>query len=77
MQVSMSAQCTADARIHIEHNAARRTASMDQVDLSSRMIGKEGNVLFGGEPSRLEVNHLARRDSATVGRLAADDPAPR
>jgi hypothetical protein len=65
----------ADARIHVEHDTARRTASMDEINPLSRKIGKGEKVLFGGEPSRLEAAHLARRGGATVGRLAANNPA--
>jgi hypothetical protein len=67
----------ADARIHVEHDAAWRTASMNEVDPLSRKIGKGGKVLFGSKPSRLETAHLARRGRATMRRLAADDPAHR
>jgi hypothetical protein len=64
-----------DARIHVEHDAAWRTASMDAIDPLAGKIGKGGKVLFGGEPSRLETAHLARRGRAPKGRLAPDDPA--
>jgi hypothetical protein len=42
-----------------------------------RKISKGGKVLFGGEPSRLETAHLARRGRAPKSSLAADDPAHR
>src|ERR1700747_3733120 len=66
-----------DARIDVEHDAARRTASVNEIDPLSRKIGKGGKVLFGSKPSRLEAAHLARRGRAPMSRLAADDPAHR
>src|SRR5262249_26749085 len=63
------------ARIHVEHDAARRTAIMDLIDPLSRKIGKGGKVLFGGEPSRLEAAHLARRGRAPKSYLATNNPA--
>jgi hypothetical protein len=50
---------------------------MDAIDPLAGKIGKGGKVLFGGEPSRLETAHLARRGRAPKSRLAADDPAHR
>src|SRR5262249_3397057 len=67
----------ADARIHVEHDAARRPASMNAIDPSAGKISKSGKVLFGREPSRLEAAHLARRGCAPMRGLAADDPAHR
>jgi hypothetical protein len=67
----------AHARIHIEHDAARRTASMDYIDPLARKISKGGKVLFGGQPSRLKTAHLARRGRATMPSLTTDDPAHR
>src|SRR6202007_1551022 len=59
----------ADARIHVEHDAAPWTLSMDKIDPLSRKIGKGGKVLFGGEPSSLEAAHLARRGGANIAAL--------
>jgi hypothetical protein len=66
----------ADARIHAEHNASRRTA-MNLVDPLAGKIGKRREFLCGREPSRLEPPHLARRDGTTMSRLPADDPSHR
>lgn len=65
------------ARIHVEHDAARRTAGIDEINPLFRKISKGGKVLFGGEPLCLEAAHLARRGRADMRRLAADDPAHR
>ena len=67
----------ADARIHVEHDTARWTASMNDIDPLSRKISKGGKVLFGGKPSRLEAAHLARRCSAAMSGLATNNPAHR
>ena len=67
----------ADARIHVEHDASRRTAGMNSVDPLAGKIGERRKVLFAREPSRLEAPHLACRRRASRGRLAADDPAHR
>jgi hypothetical protein len=48
---------------------------MNAIDPSAAKIGKSGKVLFGSEPSRLEAAHLARRRSAAMSGLTADDPA--
>ena len=75
--VLLFAMRRAHARIHIEHDAARRTASMNAIDPSAGKISKSGKVLFGCEPARLEAAHLARRGRATMRRLTADNPARR
>jgi hypothetical protein len=49
----------ADARIHVEHDASRRTASVNAVDLLAGQMGESGKVLFGREPTNLEASHLA------------------
>ena len=67
----------ADARIHVEHDASRRTAAMNLIDPLAGKIGERREVLFGRQPSRLEAPHLARRRRASRGRLAADDPSHR
>jgi hypothetical protein len=67
----------ADARIHVEHDAARRTASMDHIDPLTGKISERQQVLFGGEPSRLEAAHLARRGRAAMRRFTAYNPAHR
>ena len=54
----------ADARIHVEHDASRRTAAVHQVDPLAGQIGKSGEVLRRREPLRLEAAHLARRGRA-------------
>jgi hypothetical protein len=64
----------ADARIHVEHDALRRTAGVNAVDPLTGKIGERGQVLFGREAARLETPHLARRRCTSRGRFAADDP---
>jgi hypothetical protein len=71
------AMCWAHARIHVEHDAARRTASMDHINPMAGKIGKPQQVLFGNEPARLKAAHLARRGGAAMSGLAADNPAHR
>jgi hypothetical protein len=63
----------AHARIHVEHDASGRTASMNAVG----EIGERGQVFFGRQPARLKAPHLARRRGTSRGRLPADDPAHR
>ena len=55
----------ADARIHIEDDASRRTAGMNLVDPLAGQIGERRKVLFGRQPSRLEAAHLACRRRAS------------
>jgi hypothetical protein len=50
---------------------------MNEINPLSRKIGKGGKVFSGGEPSRFETAHLARRRRATMRRLAANNPADR
>src|SRR5215472_11915281 len=61
----------ADARVHVEHDAARRTASMDHIDPLTGKISERQQVLFGREPSRIEAAHLARRGRAAMRRFTA------
>jgi hypothetical protein len=80
--VLLFAMRRAHARIHIEHDAARRTASINAIDPSAGKISKSGKVLFGCEPARLESgpfgsarprNHptdVVARDDENVGFLA-------
>src|SRR2546430_4866965 len=44
--VLLFAMGRADARIHVEHDAARRTTSMNAIDPSAGKIGKGEKVLF-------------------------------
>jgi hypothetical protein len=67
----------ADARIHIEADASRRTAAMNLVDPLAGEIDERRQVLFRCEPSRLEAPHLTRRRRASGDGLAADDPSHR
>ena len=67
----------ADARIHVEHDASRRTAAMNAVDPLAGKIGERREVLLRRQPARLEAPHLARRCRRARSRLAADDPAHR
>jgi hypothetical protein len=71
------AVCRADARIHVEHDASRRTATMNAVDPLAGQIGESGKVLFRCEPARLEAAHLARRCRCPQRRLAANNPTHR
>src|SRR2546430_5928213 len=63
------------ARIHVEHDAFRRTATMDGIDPTAGEISKSRKVR--SKPLRLEAAHLARRGRATRSRFAADDRAHR
>jgi hypothetical protein len=67
----------AHARIHVEHDASRRTATIDGIDPTAGETSKSRTVLFRRKPLRLEAAHLARRGRATRSRFAADDPAHR
>src|SRR5215472_9415989 len=50
----------AHARIHVEHDASRRAATVHKVDPPARQIGNSREVLGCREPLRLEAAHLAR-----------------
>jgi hypothetical protein len=65
------------ARIHVEHDASRRTAAVHKVDPPAGKVGKSGEVLRCREPLRLEPAHLARRSRATMSRFATDNPTHR
>src|SRR6516165_10383504 len=65
----------AHARIHVEHDAARRPSTVHKIDPVAGQVGESREVLVCREPLRLEAAHLARRGRATMSRLAADDPA--
>ena len=67
----------AHARIHIEHDASRRTTTMDEIDPLAGQVSKRREVLGYREPLRLEAAHLARRSRTTLSRFAADNPAHR
>ena len=67
----------AHARIHVEHDAFRRTATMDGIDPTAGEISKSRKVLFRREPARLEAAHLARRCRCPQRRLAANNPTHR
>ena len=75
--VLLFAMRRADAQIHVEQNAARRTAGVHKIDPSAGQVSKSRKVLRCREPLRLEAAHLARRGRATVSRMAADNPAHR
>jgi hypothetical protein len=57
---SLFAVRRADARIHVEHDASRRTASMNAVDPLARKIGESRQVPSRRQPLCLEAAHLAR-----------------
>jgi hypothetical protein len=65
------------ARIHIEHDASWRTASMHAIDPLTGKIARSRKVLFSSEPARLEAAHLACLRRASRGRFPADDPTHR
>jgi hypothetical protein len=67
----------AHARIHVEHDATRRSSAVHEIDPLTGQVGKRRKVLGCGEPSRLEAAHLARRSRTALSRLAADNPAHR
>ncbi len=65
----------AQARIHVEHDAARRSAAVHKVDPLAGQVGKSREVLRCREPSRLEAAHLARRSRTALRRFTTNDPA--
>src|SRR2546430_10815641 len=67
----------AHARIHVEHDASRRTARMNAIDPLARETGRRRKVLFRSKPLRLEATHLTRRSRCAGSGLATDDPAHR
>jgi hypothetical protein len=67
----------AHARIHVEHDASRRTAVMNMINPMAGKIAESWKVLSRSERLRLEATHLARWRCATMSRLAADNPAHR
>jgi hypothetical protein len=67
----------AHARIHVEHNASWRAASMNAVDPLAGKLSESEEVLSRRQPLRLEAPHLARRGRTTLSRLAADNPTHR
>jgi hypothetical protein len=72
--VFLLAMGRADARIHVEHDASRRTPAMNTVDPLAGQISERRKVPFRREPARLKAAHLARRSRCTRGRLSADYP---
>jgi hypothetical protein len=50
----------AHARIHVEHYASRRTASMNKINPLTGKISKSGKVISSRQPLRLEATQLAR-----------------
>jgi hypothetical protein len=58
--VLLLAMRRADARIHVEHDALRRTAAVHAVDPLPGEIGEHREVVERSEPLGLEVAHLAR-----------------
>jgi hypothetical protein len=65
----------AHTRIHVEHDASRRAATVHEVDPLAGQVGKRREVPRCREPLRLEAAHLARRGRKALRCLAADDPA--
>ena len=59
----------AHARIHVEHDAAGRSAAMHKVDPLARQVGKSRKVLVCSKPLRLKAANLARRSGAPLRRL--------
>ena len=72
--VFLFAMRRAHARIHVEQDTSRRTATMNAVDPLARKISERRKVLFRREPARLKAAHLARRSRCIRGRLSADYP---
>jgi hypothetical protein len=62
------------ARIHVEHDASRRTTTMDDIDPPAGKISERQQVLFYREPARLEPAHLARRSCTALRGLTANNP---
>src|SRR6202022_5024651 len=75
--VLLFAMRRADARIHVEQDTSRRTATMNAVDPFAGEISERRKVLFRREPARLKAAHLARRSRCIRGRLSADFPPHR
>src|SRR3984893_14413944 len=75
--VFLLAMRRADARIHVEQDTSRRTATMNAVDPFAGKISERRKVLFRREPARLKAAHLARRSRCIRGRLSADYPPHR
>ena len=67
----------AHARIHVEHDAAGRSAAMHKVDPLAGQVGKSRKVLVCSKPLRLKAANLARRSRTAHDGFAADDPAHR
>src|SRR5499427_2088148 len=67
----------AHARIHVEHDAAGRSAAMYKVDPLAGQVGKSRKVLVCSKPLRLKAANLARRSCTAHDGFAADDPAHR
>src|SRR5680860_1842169 len=67
----------AHARVHVEHDALRRTAAVHPVDPSTGEIGEHGEVLIIREPLRLEPAHLAGGGCLLRCSTTANDPAMR
>jgi hypothetical protein len=65
----------AHARIHVEHDAAGRSAAMHKVNPLAGQVGKSRKVLICSKPLRLEAAHLTRRSRGALRRFAADNPA--
>src|SRR5260370_16813140 len=65
------------ARIHVEHDALRRSPLVYRVDPPAPQIGKSGEVRRTGQPLGLEAPHLAGRSSPTHRGSPPDHPAPR
>jgi hypothetical protein len=67
----------AHARLHVEHDAAGRSAVMHKVDPLAGQVGKSRKVLVCSKPSRLKAANLARRSYTAHDGFAADNPAHR
>jgi hypothetical protein len=67
----------ADARIHVEHDAARRPSTVHQVDPVAGQVGQRGHVGRRCKPLRLEAAHLTWRNRTALRGLATDNPANR
>src|SRR5262245_52450382 len=67
----------AHARIHVEHDAAGRSAAMHKVDPLAGQVGKSRKVLVCSKPLGLKAANLARRSCTAHDGFAADDPAHR
>src|SRR5262249_24568694 len=75
--ILLLAMARAHARIHVEHDAAGRSAAMHKVDPLAGQVGKSRKVLVCSKPLPLKAANLARGSCPAHDGFAADDPAHR